>query len=386
MTAPPAAASPATATAAPPAAAPLPWGSPLFGSGSLAFFLLGMLPALFGTALPVWAAAFGLAPGEGGTLYATYNAGAVVAVLAGIAGVPGLTMRPALAAVALGALGLALSAAWGLLLLGGFVAGLGYGVLSAAVNRRFLQEFGTRGPAMVSLVNAVYGLGSILSPLIFLAAGGSPPAVFWATAGLALLAMALARPEPFRGVAAGLPPLTPRLFVLLLNFGAVALEAALIGFGAAALVDGGFAEPAAAQLVSAFFVLFVAARLGLAAASHRLPAEGVFLGGILGVAASALLAATAAPAVGFVLAGGFAAISFPAFFVWSSRLLGPDPRMGSAILASGLLAGTLGPLLLRPILGATGEEGLFWILAVFAAALAAVTAALLPRLGRLGPP
>lgn len=358
----------------------------LLASGGLAFFLLGMLPALFGVALPVWAGAFGLAPGEGGTLFATYNAGAVAAVAAGIAGVPGLAMRPALLAVALGAAALAAGAAWGHLLAGGFLAGLGYGVLAAAVNRRFLAEFGSRGPGMVSLVNGVYGLGAILSPLLFLWAGGAPAAVFWAAALLAALAVALAGPEPLRASARGLPPLTPRLLVLLVNFGAVALEAALIGLGAAALVAQGLAEPAAARLVSAFFALFVAARLLLAAASHRLPPDLTVLGGVAGIAACCALAALGSPAWGFVLSGAFAAVCFPAFFVWATRLLGPDPRMGSAILASGLLAGTLGPLALRPILGSVGEEGLFWILACFATLLAAAVAALRPRLGRLPPP
>ena len=61
--------------------------SPLFASGALAFFLLGMLPALFGVALPVWSDAFGLAEGQGGTLVALYNAGAALTVLAGVAGV-----------------------------------------------------------------------------------------------------------------------------------------------------------------------------------------------------------------------------------------------------------------------------------------------------------
>jgi hypothetical protein len=106
------------------------------------------------------------------------------------------------------------------------------------VNRRFLQEFGPRGPGMVSLVNGVYGAGAILSPLLFLAAGSAPPAVFWATALLAALAMALSRPEPFRATAAGLPTLTPRLLLLLLNFGSVAIERAH-RLGAAALVDRG---------------------------------------------------------------------------------------------------------------------------------------------------
>lgn len=359
--------------------------SRLFASGALAFFLLGMLPALFGVALPVWAGAFALAPGQGGALFATYNAGAVVAVLAGTLGVPGLSMRPALLAVALGAAGLALGATWGLLLAGGFLAGLGYGVLAAAVNRRFLHGFGTRGPGMVSLVNGIYGLGAILSPLLFLWAGSAPPAVFWATATLALLALALASPEPARA-APGLPPLSPRLLLLLVNFGAVALEAMLIGLGASALVDQGFPEPAAARLVSGFFVLFVAARLLLAGVSHRLPPDVTVLAGVSGVTACTALAALAAPAWGFVLSGAFAAVCFPAFFVWATRLLGPDPRMGSAILASGLLAGALGPLSLRPILGLVGEGGLFWILSIFGAVLTAVLAALLPRLRRLPPP
>ena len=365
--------------------APAGLASRLFASGSLAFFLVGMLPALFGVALPIWSRTFGLGEGEGGTLFATYNAGAFTAVLAGTLGVPGLAMRPALLAVALGAAGLALGATWGLLLLGGFVAGLGYGVLAAAVNRRFLHDFGTRGPGMVSLVNGIYGLGAILSPLLFLLAGSAPTVVFWATTAIAVLAMALAGPEPFRASAPGLPPLTPRLLLLLINFGAVTLEAALVGLGASALVDQGLSGGDGARLVSLFFLLFVAARLSLAAVSHRLPSDLVVLGGAAGTTACLALAASGWPALGFVLSGAFTAVGFPAFFVWATRLLGPDPRMGAAILASGLLAGTLGPLALRPILALSGEGGLFWILCIFGAALSATIAALLPRLRRLPP-
>ena len=105
-----------------------------------------------------------------------------------------------------------------------------------------------------------------------------------------------------------------------------------------------------------------------------------------GAVPSAITATFVSPAWGYVPAGAFIAICFPAFFVWSSRLLGPDPRVGAAILAAGLLGGTLGPLALRPILGAVGEEGLFWILSVFGVLLTAVVAALLPRLRRLARP
>ncbi|HVG47964.1 MAG TPA: hypothetical protein VM899_07490, partial [Rubellimicrobium sp.] len=272
------------------------------------------------------------------------------------------------------------------LLASAFLAGLGFGVLAVAVNRRFLQEFGARGPGMVAFVNGIYGLGAILAPLLFLAGGGAPGPVLWATAALALLAMALSRPEPFRNASPGLLPLSLRLLVLLLTFGAIIIESSLIGLGASALVDLGTPEPQAARLVSAFFAAFVAARLGLAFVTHRLPPDLVFLAGLGGTTACLLLAAFVSPAWGYVPAGAFIAICFPAFFVWSSRLLGPDPRLGAATLAAGLLGGTLGPLALRPILGAFGEEALFWILLVFGALLTAVVAALLPRLRRLPPP
>ncbi|EYD74627.1 hypothetical protein Rumeso_03923 [Rubellimicrobium mesophilum DSM 19309] len=360
--------------------------SPLFASGALAFFLLGMLPALFGVALPVWSGAFGLAEGQGGTLVALYNAGAAIAVLAGVAGVPGLSMRPASALVALGAAGLALGAAWGLLLACALVAGLGFGVLAVAINRRFLAEFGPRGPGMVALVNGIFGLGAILAPLLFLAVGSRPGPVLWITAVLAAVAMALSRPEPFRGASPGLPPLSPRLSIILLNFAAVVIEASLIGLGASALVDLGAPEAQAARLVSAFFATFVAARLGLAFVTHRLAPDLIFLLGLAGTTACLLVAAFVSPAWGLVPSGAFIGICFPAFFVWSSRLLGPDPRFGAAILAAGLTGGTLGPLALRPILGAVGVESLFWILSVFGALLTVAVAALLPRLRRLPPP
>ena len=360
--------------------------SPLFASGALAFFLLGILPALFGVALPVWSQEFGLAEGQGGTLVALYNAGAAVTVLAGVAGAPGLSMRPASAVVALGAAGLALGAAWGLLLACALLAGLGFGVLAVAINRRFLAEFGARGPGMVALVNGIYGLGSILAPLLFLAVGSSPGPVLWATAALAAMAMALSRPEPFRNATPGLPPLSPRLWLLLLNFAAVVIESSLIGLAASALVDLGHPEAQAAGLVSAFFATFVAARLGLALVTHRLAPDLIYLLGVAGTTACLLVAAFISPTWGFVPSGAFIGICFPAFFVWSSRLLGPDPRFGAAILAAGLTGGTLGPLALRPILGAFGEESLFWILLVFGALLTAVVAALLPRLRRLAPP
>jgi len=360
------------------------FASRLFLTGALAFVALGMLPALLGAALPGWREGLALGAGEGGTVTTVLNAGAVATVLAGIAGLPGLGLRLALGLLALGAAGVALAPGWGAILGGAFVAGLGYGILAVAVNRRFLMAFGARGPGMVGLVNGLFGAGAILAPLLFLAAGRPAP-VLWGVAAVAIAALLLATPEPEGARASGLPPLRLRHLLLLANMAAVMMETALIGLGASALVDGGISEAGAARLVSAFFATYVVARLSLYWLAARVPPERLFLGAVVGMTACAGLA-TLSPAWGFALAGGFAGITFPAFFIWGSRAFGTDPRVGALILASGLGGAALGPLGLRPILARTGEEGMFGIVAIIGACLTLVLLILARPLGRLARP
>ena len=145
----------------------------LFASGGIAFLLIGMLQALYGVALPVWSDAFSLVDGQGGIFLAMHGAGAFGTVLAGLFGLPILGLRLGLVLLATGPALIAWGGSWPLTLAGGLVTGSGLGMLSAVVNRRFLGDFGARGPGMVGLVNALSGLGAIASPLLFLAVGGA---------------------------------------------------------------------------------------------------------------------------------------------------------------------------------------------------------------------
>ena len=370
-----------------PSARPTPPGfaSRLFLSGTLAFLAAGAGPALAGVSLPVWSAAFGLAPGEGGTLLATNAAGALVAVLAGLFGLPGLGLRTGLGTFALGTTLLALAPAWGLLLAGGFVTGLGFGQIIAAVNRAFLGGFGERGPGMVGLVNAAYGLGAILSPLLFLGAGARPGAVYLGIAALAVLALLLARPDP-APTARGLPDLRNRRhLVTLFILGNGLVEGAAAGFGASALIDAGLAHGTAARLTSGFFAAYLLSRLSLYWLARHVGPDRLFLLGAGGAGLCMALAALGAPALGFVLAGAFVGMIFPGYYVWAIRILGEDPRMTSAILAMALGGGTLAPLLLRPLLGVTGESGLFAVVAVAGLSLAVLFALLKGRALALAP-
>lgn len=356
----------------------------LFASGSMAFLLIGMVTALYGVALPVWSGIFELAEGQGGTFLALHGAGAFLAVLAGLFGLPVLGLRLGLVALAAGLALIAPGWSWPLTLTGGLVAGVGYGMITAVVNRRFLGEFGARGAGMVGLVNAVSGLGAIAAPLLFLLAGGRLGPLFWGIGAVAALTLALAPADHGAPPTRGLPDLRGRR-ALILGFGLfiIAVEFALIGFGASALIDLGFSGAVAARLTSAFFAAFLLTRLSLYWLTRQVAPGLLVLAGLGGTAACAGLAALGAPACGFVGAGIFAGVTFPAFYVWAVGRLGSDPRMGSAILTLCLAGATLGPLALRPLLAAFGEGAVFGTVAVVDAAVAMAFAVVL-HLGRPG--
>lgn len=341
-------------------------------SGTLGFGMIGAIPALYGVALPVYAQTFGLAEGQAGLLLSAQGSGAFAAVFAGMFGFRWLTMRLALGLLAAGCGILALEPGWPAMLAGGCVTGAGFGLTSAIVNRRFLGEFGPRGPGMVGVVNAIFGLGAILSPLLFVLASEAPAPVF---AGIALMALALipvVQPTG-RGMAGaqGLPDLLqPRLGILAFIFMAVVIEVAFFGFGPTALIAAGVPSPTAAHLTSGFFAAFLSGRLSLYWLTRVVPAQRLFAIGLAGSAGCAVLAALGWPALGFVLAGAFVGVKFPAFYIWSATVLGRDPRMSSAVLTAALAGAALGPVAVQGLLALSGIGAFFWVVAGLSGAVA----------------
>ena len=127
-----------------------------------------MLQALRGVALPAWSSAFGPAKGEGGTSLSLHGAGAVLATLAGLFGLPILGLRLGPVPLASGPALIASGGSWPLTLAGGFATGLGLGMLSTVLDRRFLSDFGT-----IAIEGAPIGFGT--AALIDLGVAGGPP-------------------------------------------------------------------------------------------------------------------------------------------------------------------------------------------------------------------
>lgn len=339
--------------------------SALLAAGVATFVMMGVGQSLYGPTLPIFGRLFGRDPSQTGLVIAAHWTGCALGIAAMFLRGERIGPRLALSIMALGALGVASLAGWWAILGSAFVFGVGYAMATAVFNPRVLIAFGPRGPAMLSLLNACFGLGAIAAPLLFLQLGSDPRAAFLITAALAALICLMpgAAAKPPRSGAAlktGFRPSWP-----ILGFGAVAigLEASLIGLGPTALIAAGQPEDTAATLLSAFFVVFLAARIGLTFTAHLVPSFPLFLAAMIATAVLGLIGALVTAPWAYVLMGAPAGVFFPSYFVTAARRMAEDPRVPPTIIGAGLVGGIFAPLILSRVMGGFGPLGFFWLVA-----------------------
>ena len=354
----------------------------LLFAGVATFVMMGAGQSLYGPALPAFSRIFSVSLAEAGLLVSAHWVGCFLGV--GFMYLKGaqVTPRHALAVMALGAGIIAMLSNWPVTLAGAVVFGAGYGMSTAVFNPRVLHAFGIYGPSMLSMLNATFGVGAIAAPLIFVALGSDPGLSFGLTAAFAAAVWLVAGP-------AGRTPAAPagqvqafRPHWPILGFGAVAigLEACLIGLGPTALIRAGVAEATAAELLSAFFVVFLMARVVLVFVAHRIAPFLLYTLAVIATALFALGAVFLSPALFFVAIGAPAGLYFPGFYVTASGKMGEDLRVPPTIIASGLVGGIGGPLILAPLMERMGSLGFFWVLAGVTLALSAAALLSLRRM------
>jgi hypothetical protein len=333
--------------------------------GIAAFIVMGAGQSLYGPALPAFSRMYALGTGQAGLLISAHWVGCALGV--GIMFLASHRVTPAHSCLMIGA-GAGLVAAgigWWPTLVGAFALGAGYGMATVMFNRRFLTTFGLRGPAMVSFVNAVFGIGAIGAPLVFVALGSQTVLAFAIITGLALITSLVALPLG-PGVREGATANRPyRLApgILVLGILAIGTEACLIGLGPVALIALGTSEAEAARLLSAFFVAFLVVRLLLAAFANLMAPQHLLTGALASAAILSLGAVLASPAVCFVLLGASTGLFFPPYFVCATQLMGDDPRVTPTIIAGGLVGGILSPFGMAMILQLAGDTIFFWVVA-----------------------
>lgn len=343
----------------------------LLFAGVATFVMMGAGQSLYGPALPAFSRIFAVTLAEAGVLVSAHWVGCFFGV--GFMYLKGgaITPRHALAVMALGAATVATLAGWWVTIAGAVVFGVGYGMSTAVFNPRVLRAFGAYGPSMLSMLNATFGVGAIAAPLIFVALGSDPRWSFGLTAAFAAAVWVFAGPA---GRAGALPAGQVKAFHPhwgIMAFGAVAigLEACLIGLGPTALIRAGEGEARAAELLSAFFVVFLVARVVLVLFAHRIAPFLLYTLAVATTAVFALGAVFLSPAAFFVAIGAPAGMFFPGFYVTASGKMGDDLRVPPTIIASGLVGGISGPLILAPVMEGLGDRGFFWILSGITLAL-----------------
>ncbi len=357
----------------------------LLFAGLCSFVLMGAGQALYGPALPIYASAMSLDLTSVGWVISAHWIGCFIGVgglfLAKSTGTP----RLALTAMALGTAGLALASGWSVILLSAVVFGVGYGCATAVFNPRMLSAFGARGPAMVSLLNASFGIGAIAAPLAFVALSGNPALCYGIIAvlcGLVWIAAGKVAPETATAKDSAAQGFRPAWGVLGIGMVAVGMEASTIGLGPTALMRTGITDSEAAILLSMFFVAFLLARILLTITAHLISAFDLFIAAVALTAVLAFGAAVWDPSLCFVAMGASIGIFFPGFFVTAIAQMGRDPRVAPTIIASGLVGGIVAPLVMAQLIPNMGARGFFWVLAVLLTGLAVAAVAIRLRQGK----
>ena len=356
----------------------------VFG-GLMTFIMMGAGQSLFGPALPVFARDFGIGTGTAGLLISAQWVGAAIGVAVMYLRGDRVTPRMVLATMAAGAGLLAAGPGWTATLAAAVLFGVGYGGSTVIWNRRFLTVFGPRGPSMLALLNAIFGIGAIGAPLIFVWIGSDTRLAYLGVAMLAVVTLIGAgRGGPAVAAAPAQGGFRPRPAILLFGALAIGMEACLIGLGPVALIALGTGEAEAAEALSMFFVAFLLARLALVGFASAIAPFTLFLLAVGGAGILAALAAATGATWLFVPMGAVAALFFPGFYMTGVAQMGDDARVAPTLIAAGLAGGIASPVIVGAVMARAGDTVFFPLVAGIALCTAGAALGMVRRMNRAG--
>ena len=398
-----------------------------------AFLLIGSIDAAYGLLLRPIATRFGVSLAAAGTVISVYFAGALVSVPVVLAafrrGPPHRVAVAALAVLAVGCLAISLAGGWLILLAAVLVSGLGFGATDFGLNQLGARTAADGRAARLTILNAAFGAGAILGPVIVSQLGEQAlTAGFAAAAGLAcVLAIGLrgirerpapgvgdlaagrvgfgplgdvplpASSEPAAPVAPGAPgapgapadgpaapspgPVTPgpqpaattrrRGLVALAGLGYllyVACEASVAGWIPAQLASVGYRASFAAGVTSGFWAAMTVGRLLVVPVSRVVPARRIVLAAcVLLLAVLTLTALPAAAPAAYVAAGLAAAPVFPVGLAWVGAAFPGQRHATSWALTGALVGGVIGPAVVAAVVSVAGLPAVPAVLSALAA-------------------
>jgi MFS transporter, FHS family, glucose/mannose:H+ symporter len=367
-------------------------------AGFVTFVLMGLLQAMFGPALFSIRSSFHVDVGTANFLLSAFFVGNFMMILANgaLEKVLSKTNSLLISAVLLtfGSLGLSLAPSWNVLLACAFLTGLGYGGGVLNFNTLFASGFGSRGTAMVSLLNAAWSVGAILGPILignFLENFRVPFLLTAIVAGLmiplAFTARQLESAKPSLEVQANMSGSSRIFWPWILGFAVMFLlyVGAEVGAGAnePRHLHDAFGMPLrdAAFFSSLFWFGGLVARVLVAPISLRVPAPTLVLICLIGMSFSLALAHVPVLApYAYAACGLFTGPIFPSALSWFTSQTRASLSMTSWILASANFGGVIFPPIIAGLTAANAAI-IPTVLLVFTVA----NAVLAFTLGRLNP-
>ena len=306
--------------------------------------------------------------GNPGMIVSAHFTGSVVGILSQtwLEKLLGTRLRLSLcgALLALGCLGIALSPSWILVLISALILGLGFGGIDVSINNLFSSGYGERGAAMSNIVNALFGVGAILGPILIGLTPGNYGIPFLLTMLFSLVVLGLffssldLDAHIVKNESSSAKNAVPINIPVLSGF--------LLLFWTYVLVEVGAASSETTHLVQAFswteqntaFVnsLFwgglALGRVLIAPFTTRFSPSSIVLGSALLVAASLSLTSIGVIApVAYTLAGIACGPIFPTGFVWMSKALGGSLANASIVIASANFGGVATPYVIELLSG-----------------------------------
>lgn len=321
-----------------------------------AFLLIGALQALYGPSFPLLRERFGIQSDEVSLVVSAQFLGAFLGIIGSTWLLRALGYRRVLiaatAAFALGSGAIAAAPTWSTVLAGAVVAGAGAGLLNVACNLMVAVSFRPKAAPALNLINAVFGIGAVIGPLLvtaleprfalpFLALGVAAIALVPWAVGLGVPAVTL----PDRG-AAGMAWGNLAGFVVLYIF-YVSVEVGVTSWETEYLTPRFGAE--AAAFTSLYWLAITVGRVMAAPLSARLKSHQM----VLYASAATLVFMLASHRVesaplAFVLVGLGLSPIFPTALAWLTEVF---PERAEQVTPVVVAAANLGPALSAPVIG-----------------------------------
>jgi MFS transporter, FHS family, glucose/mannose:H+ symporter len=323
-------------------------------AGFLAFFLIGAVQAFYGPAQFAFRERFTIDANTVSFIVSAHFLGSMTGILLLAPLEKILGWRKVLllgsSLLIMGCLSVAFAPIWALALLGAVILGLGFGSMDISFNTIFSSGFGANSTAMTNVLNALFGVGAIVGPILISAFPNDSrtPFLIVAAATLTLIPLLFGlratklEAAKSQFVYSGLFG----LFVLLF-FIYVGVEVSAANLEPRQLKEGlGMSEETAAQWNALYWGGITASRILVVPIALRFAPATI----VIGSSALALvgLALTHIPSLApyaYIVAGlGFGPI-FPTGFVWLTQAIPSSVAAASLVVA----AANFGAVLIPPI-------------------------------------